>query len=112
MRTLVHPRRRLSWPSLLEGFREDAAGGMLMRLRSGRWCLQCSEPEVYKDHPGSDMWRLSRGPWSRQSMEAFRRISSFLESGTHAPCIWVLHAEHSLDFSGDPGMVLVRSYLV
>ena len=45
------PPAQLASPFLQEGFWEDEAGGMWMRLPSGRWYFLCSEPEVYKDVP-------------------------------------------------------------
>ena len=39
-------------PAHRDDFWEDEAGGMWMRLPSGRWYFLCSEPEVYWDDPG------------------------------------------------------------
>ena len=49
------PGAQLASPFGQEGFWEDDAGGMWMQLPSARWYLLCSEPEVYKDDPRSDM---------------------------------------------------------
>ena len=80
----------------------------------------------------SDKWSCHCYGWARgvvtcQSTEAVTSISSFLElhacavrtwklgafffyvhvSGSHCLCVWVLPVEYRLDYSGDPGLLLV-----
>ena len=49
---------------------ELAASGTSRRVRSSFW-------SALSLRRSSHLWRLSRGPWSRQSTEAFRSISFF-----------------------------------
>ena len=40
-------------------FWEDESGSTWMLLPSGRWCLLCSDPEVFWDGPGRWAWRTA-----------------------------------------------------
>ena len=98
-----------------------------------KMCLPPGSPGLpsYSEASSAAAWRLSRSHRHvslRRLSEVFRlfRVAACVVrtwksgplfplrfvSGSHAPCVWVLPVEYRLDFSGDPGMLLVRKYLV